>query len=315
MRRYCLITHFLLLFSLSLSAQKIVFTPQWKPQSQFAGYYAAQKLGYYKEAGLDVNFLYMEASTAAITSLRENRSQVITLMLSQALKECDEGNQLVNLLQTSQRSSLVLISNPDKPLNQVSQFKGIRIGYINAGFNEIPEAFNRIARLGWEPIYFEQSFNLLLYGVIDATVAMEYNEMQQVIYSGVSVSEKNVFRFADHGYNVPEDGLYTTKAYYETHKREMDAFAEASRKGWEWVHKHPKEALDIVMEEIEKAQGYASRVLQKKGLEVILDAQIDRQQQKVTYALTKETFDQVLQILKRADLIKGDINYQTFVKP
>lgn len=95
----------------------------------------------------------------------------------------------------------------------------------------------------------------------------------------------------------------------------MDAFAEASRKGWEWVHKHPKEALDIVMEEIEKAQGYASRVLQKKGLEVILDAQIDRQQQKVTYALTKETFDQVLQILKRADLIKGDINYQTFVKP
>ncbi len=190
MRRYCLITHFLLLFSLSLSAQKIVFTPQWKPQSQFAGYYAAQKLGYYKEAGLDVNFLYMEASTAAITSLRENRSQVITLMLSQALKECDEGNQLVNLLQTSQRSSLVLISNPDKPLNQVSQFKGIRIGYFNAGFNEIPEAFNRIARLGWEPIYFEQSFNLLLYGVIDATVAMEYNEMQQVIYSGVSVSEK-----------------------------------------------------------------------------------------------------------------------------
>lgn len=36
-------------------AQKITFTPQWTPQSQFAGYYAALENGYYAEAGLDVS--------------------------------------------------------------------------------------------------------------------------------------------------------------------------------------------------------------------------------------------------------------------
>lgn len=300
---------------LPISAQKIIFTPQWTPQSQFAGYYAAQKLGYYKEAGLDVDFRYVDASTSAVNRLRENRSQVITLMLSQALCECDKGNQLVNLLQTSQRSSLVLVSKPDRSLNDTAQLKHLRVGYFNAGFNEIPEAMNRIAGLEWEPVHFEKSFNLLLYGVIDATVAMEYNEVQRMIYSGVSVSDSNLFRFADHGYNIPEDGLYTTRAYYETHKREMQAFAEASRKGWEWVRKHPDKALDIVMEQIRKAQEYTSRVLQKKELELILDAQINREQQKATYTLSKEDFDRAVQILKKAAIIKENINYQSFVKP
>ena len=33
-------------------AQKMTFTPQWTPQSQFAGYYAALANGYYADAGL-----------------------------------------------------------------------------------------------------------------------------------------------------------------------------------------------------------------------------------------------------------------------
>ena len=46
-----------LLFSLSLigNAQRIVFTPQWTPQAQFAGYYVAFDKGFYKEAGVDVD--------------------------------------------------------------------------------------------------------------------------------------------------------------------------------------------------------------------------------------------------------------------
>jgi hypothetical protein len=39
---------------LPVHAQQIRFTPQWTPQSQFAGYYAAVENGYYAEAGLDV---------------------------------------------------------------------------------------------------------------------------------------------------------------------------------------------------------------------------------------------------------------------
>lgn len=48
---------------------------------------------------------------------------------------------------------------------------------------------------------------------------MEYNELQQIIYSGIKVTNKNLFRFSDHGYNIPADGLYTTRPYYEQYKK------------------------------------------------------------------------------------------------
>ena len=52
--RKLLLTILLSLFFTNNYAQQIVFTPQWLPQSQFAGYYVAQELGYYEDAGLDV---------------------------------------------------------------------------------------------------------------------------------------------------------------------------------------------------------------------------------------------------------------------
>lgn len=36
------------------NAQSIVLTPKWTAQAQFAGYYVAEKMGFYKEEGLDV---------------------------------------------------------------------------------------------------------------------------------------------------------------------------------------------------------------------------------------------------------------------
>lgn len=37
--------------------KKVTFVPLWKPQAQFAGYYAALEKGIYKKHGLDVAIL------------------------------------------------------------------------------------------------------------------------------------------------------------------------------------------------------------------------------------------------------------------
>ena len=51
MRQFLFIT-FMLLASITMKAQQIVFTPQWTPQAQFAGYYVAFDKGFYEEADL-----------------------------------------------------------------------------------------------------------------------------------------------------------------------------------------------------------------------------------------------------------------------
>lgn len=292
---------------------KIVFTPQWTPQSQFAGYYVAQKLGYYKEAGLDVEFQYEKTSNANVENLKKGRANVITLMLSQALQNYDDGVPLVNLLQTYQRSSLVIISHPDKPLNQIKQFRNIRIGYFNAGFNEIAQAFNQIEQLQWTPVFFEKSSNLLYFKAVDAIVGMEYNELQQIIYSGIKVTDKNLFRFSDHKYNIPADGLYTTRAYYEQYKKELDAFVAASKKGWMWAYKNPEKTLEIILNIQKKKNIYSSRTLQKKQLEIVLDAMKQTKGSSVSFDLDRNTFNESVNILKSGRIIKKPIHYNLFI--
>ena len=66
-------------------AQQITFTPQWMPQSQFAGYYAALDNGYYAEAGLDVTIKHPTASYSSMSMLKEGTANIITAELIRAM--------------------------------------------------------------------------------------------------------------------------------------------------------------------------------------------------------------------------------------
>ena len=92
--------------SVALYAQeRLVFTPQWTAQAQFAGYYVAQEMGFYKEAGLDVEIVHPTATLTAINRIRNNESQATTLQLCQAMEIIDRGIPLVNILQTSMNNA------------------------------------------------------------------------------------------------------------------------------------------------------------------------------------------------------------------
>lgn len=67
MRKASIICSILLsLFFLTepVNAQSINLTPKWTAQAQFAGYYVADKLGFYKEEGLDVHVVHPSLSAS-----------------------------------------------------------------------------------------------------------------------------------------------------------------------------------------------------------------------------------------------------------
>ena len=100
MKKYLLIV--LILFpSLIMQAQRIVFSPQWTPNSQFAGYYVAQEKGFYKDAGIEVDFRHPSASYSALNLLIEGTSDIITQKLSNAFISIAHGIPMVHVLQTS----------------------------------------------------------------------------------------------------------------------------------------------------------------------------------------------------------------------
>ena len=239
--------------------------------------------------------------------LRKNKCQATTLQLCQALEIIDGGIPLVNILQTSMNNGMVIVSARDKdPLTQ----KGGRVGIWRMSFGQLAVCMSNKEHLDYQWVQFAQDVNLFLAGAFDAMLAMSYNEYYQLVQAGFQMTDKNVYRFCDHGYNVQEDGVYMTCDYYEKHKDEAHRFAQASRKGWEWVAQHPEEALDIVMQYVDKNHVATNRVMQRLMLREVLRLQVDRESKKREFRLRPDMVRQASRLMADNHLLSREVTYE-----
>ena len=290
--------------------ETIVFTPQWTAQAQFAGYYVAEAKGFYREAGVKVKIEHPSTTQPAMARMRKNQCQATTLQLCQAMEIVDEGIPLVNILQTSMNNAMVIVSAKNQdPLTQ----KGARVGIWSVGFGQLAICMSIKDHLNYEWVRFAQNINLFVAGAIDATLAMSYNEYYQLVQAGIEMTDKNVYRFCDHGYNVQEDGVYMERSYYLKHKDQARRFAQASRKGWEWAAQHPEETLDIVMQYVNKNGIATNRVIQRLMLKEVLRLQVDRESKKREFRLRPDMVQRASTLMLENQMLSRDITYKELV--
>ena len=314
MKEKLLILSLLLTACLPIAAQKtdnkFIFTPQWTAHAQFAGYYVAKEKGFYKQAGIDVDIIHPSVSQTAMNRLQNRESQATTLQLCQAMEIIDNGISLVNILQTSMNNGTVIVSRRDKdPLTQ----RGARVGMWHAGFSQIPICMSIKEKLNYKWIRFTSNVDLFLKGAIDGTLAMSYNEYYQLMQMGFTFTEKNVYRFCDHGYNIQEDGVYMRRDYYETHKDQARKFAQASKKGWEWAAEHQEETLDIVMKYVRENHITTNRVLQRLMLKEVLRLQVDQKSKKREFRLRPDMVKFASKLMKECQLLKNEVTYNQLI--
>ena len=290
--------------------ETIVFTPQWTAQAQFAGFYVAEAKGFFREAGVKVKIEHPSVTQSAMSRIRSNVSQATTLQLCQAIEIVDGGFPLVNILQTSMNNGMVIISARGKdPLTQ----KGAKVGIWSVGFGQLAIIMSLKEHLDYKWVRFAQDINLFLTGALDATLALSYNEYYQLIQAGLELDEKCVYRFCNHGYNVQEDGVYMTRAYYEQHREQARKFAAACRKGWEWAAKHPEEALDIVMKQVEDNKIATNRVMQRLMLKEVLRLQVDRESKKREFRLRRDMVDLASRLMLESHMLTRQVKYEELV--
>ena len=292
------------LFAQSKGESTIVFTPQWTAQAQFAGYYAALELGFYKEEGLDVVIEHPNASRSAIDRMRKNQSQITTLPLSQALFALDRGVKLVNLLQTSMNGSLMIVSR--RGINPLKQ-KGAKVAGFRAGYDQLARAVAQELGLEYQWLETAGVLNLFIAGAVDASVAMSFNEYYQFLQTGlIDRNEDIVYRLSDHGYNSQEDGLYMTREEYDKNPERARKFARASQRGWEWVAYHPEEALEIVMKQVRRNHEATNPTLQRLMLEEVLDLIEGYESGEREYVLIEDMVNQAVALMLRAGIISKE---------
>lgn len=310
MKKYLILLILVLIPMVQTHAQKITFTPQWLPQSQFAGYYAALENGYYAEAGLDVDIVHPTASYGSVSMLNDGTSDIITCELIQAMMNTDDKVKMVNLLQTTQHSTLVLVARK-KDVQHLSDVAGSRVGTWKVGFSEIPHMIDEEQNLEIEWIKFINPLNLYIAGAVDATLAKSYNEY--ILFEMSGVTPGSVLHFSELGYDFPEDGLYVTEAFYKKNPEKCRLFAEATRKGWDWVRNNREAAVDIVMQYVKKENVTTNRYNQKWMLDAVLEVQEDAKGQAPSYELSVEGFNELNEALLKYGYISKPVDFNRFM--
>lgn len=153
---------------------------QWTPQTQFAGYYVAQALGFYADEGLAVSILPGGPDAQLVDVVANGDAEFGVTWLPNLLLARQAGHDLVNIAQVFQRSGSVMISFADKPVATLKDMALKTLGYWPGSHYELYAA---TFMAGSDPISGEhmslvaQPFDtsMLLSGELDAAQALIYN--------------------------------------------------------------------------------------------------------------------------------------------
>ena len=252
----------------SLQLEKVKVQLQWKYQFQFAGFIMAKELGYYKDAGLDVSLLEYDGGDIR-KSIQEKGAE---FFLQNGVLLFDKNNKLLNvkLLATYfQRSPLVLITQPE--IKDVPELKGKK---IMTGGNDIYETplDALLYYYGINPTtakFLHHSFNLqdFIQKRVDAMSIFMTDQIFDLKKIGAAF---NIIDPAEYGYVSPANNLFSYSSYIQNHKKEVDAFLAATKKGWEYALSHIEESAAVIYDKYSKRKSIEALVYEGKTTKALM---------------------------------------------
>ena len=190
------------------TGKNVTFLPQWLPQAQFAGYYAAVDKGIYSKYGLDVKILQGGPNLPSLEGLANGKADFASAIMATAIEKRAQGIKLVNIAQIVQRSALIIVAKKQSGIKTIQDLNGKKIS-IWKEFDVQPKAL--IKKLNLNVVERPQGFtlNLFLRDGVDAASAMWYNEYHTILNCGYDENELTTFFYDEFDLNIPEDGIYT----------------------------------------------------------------------------------------------------------
>ena len=226
--------------------QKVTIQLKWRHQFQFAGYYAAQRLGYFSAEGLDAQLVEGEARRDPVREVMTGRA-TYGIGDSDLLVARAQGLPVVVVAAIFQHSPYVLMTRATDGLKEPKDLVGKRVmvefdqGEIQTKAMLLREGIDpsRITflRHSWRPLD-------LVEGRTDAMSAYFGVEPYQLEQMGTRVS---IIRPGDHGIDFYGDCLFTTAEEVRDHPARVEAVRRAVIKGWAYALQHPEEVSGWIL--------------------------------------------------------------------
>lgn len=253
----------------AVAAEPISIRLKWVAQAQFAGIYVAKAKGFYSEAGLEatinpggpnINVETLVASGADTFGIASGTEGTLYAR--------EKGLPLVCIGMSQQMTPFAFVTYNSSGINSVKDFKGKKVAVWFTG----PQytlysvlAHEGVAQSDVQIVSQPFSMQPFIDKQYDVATVTLYNELNTLHEQGIN--DIKLFLPDDSGVTTQQDSLVTSEKMIKDKPQVVQAFLDATLKGWKYAFEHKAEAVDIVLA--------AGSGLERKHQEAMLD-EIDK---------------------------------------
>ena len=244
----------------SLKTEKVILQLPWHHQFQFAGYYAAQQQGFYQEAGLEVE---IRSGFFKNNQLANSAEEVVFqrahfgVARSELLIHYARGLPVVVLANIIQRSPTVFVTLQDYGFKRLEEIgdRPISLTLPEATYGNLLSAETlgalQAANIDIETLNnHSPSWNLqdLIEGntqLISGWATDEPYMLKRLGFQPVTISP------LDYGIDLYGDLLFTHQQLLLENPEMVEAFRQASLRGWRYALENPDSTIKYIIEELQ----------------------------------------------------------------
>lgn len=227
--------------------EKVSLQLNWFHEAEFAGYYAADAQGFYRDAGLDVTILEGGPGDPAIESLQRGDVTFAVSSFGEQKEAVAAGGDTVAVMAAFQIPPLVIFSPVAAGVSEPADLAGRRVGVTTDYWKAILE--QTLKGAGVDPSRVQQvevdpeDLTPLYDGGVDAWLGYAQDEPIHAAMAGHPVT--TIFP-ADYGVGGYEGLVLARWGTIVGDPGLVRRFVQASQKGWRYAVEHPDEAARVL---------------------------------------------------------------------
>lgn len=232
------------------SLTKVTVQLSWLYQGEFHGIFNAIENGYYKDEGLDVEVIAGGPDVRPIQLVASGSIDFGVGTSSGLIASRSNDVPIVTVMQHMQDSAVVYVAKKSNGIETIEDIKGKTFGVWFTGSEYEPMLMIEQSGIGIDNVnWVSQKYSMVEFyeNKMDIASAAVWNELHVVFDAGYGVDDLTIFKASDYGSSIISDCIYTTEEMIETKPEVVQAFVNATLRGWKWGIENPEAAANIVL--------------------------------------------------------------------